>query len=81
MTFAYPSRPDIEVLKDFELKINGGEFVAFCGESGCGKSTANKLILRSYDVLKGLVKIDGIDIKKLNLHKLHRQMGLVAQEP
>lgn len=68
VTFAYPSRPDIEVLKDMELKIKGGEFVAFCGESGCGKSSAIKLILRSYDVLNGKLKIDGRDIKDLNLH-------------
>jgi len=50
------------------LKIKGGEFVAFCGESGCGKSSAIKLILRSYDVLNGSVNIDGKDIKDLNLH-------------
>jgi len=59
VTFAYPSRPDIDILKDFKLKIKGGEFIAFCGESGCGKSTANKLILRSYDCLNGCLRIDG----------------------
>lgn len=67
MTFAYPSRPDIEVLRDFNLTIKSGEFVAFCGESGCGKSSAIKLVLRSYDVLGGFMKIDDKDIKKINL--------------
>ena len=50
VTFKYPSRPDVKVLKEFNLKINEGEMVAFCGESGCGKTTTIKLVLRNYDV-------------------------------
>lgn len=78
VTFKYPSRPDVKVLKDFNLKIKEGEMVAFCGESGCGKSTSIKLVLRNYDVSKGELQIDGKNVKDFNLKSLHRQIGVVA---
>ena len=49
VTFAYPSRPDIQVCKGYQLKIEAGQTVAFCGASGAGKSTVINLLLRFYD--------------------------------
>ena len=81
VTFKYPTRPDVKVLKNFDLKINEGEMVAFCGESGCGKTTTIKLVLRNYDVSEGSLEIDGTNITELNLQSLHRKVGVVSQEP
>ena len=55
--------------------------VAFCGESGSGKTTCIKLVLRNYDVSEGTLFIDGHDITTLHLECLHRQIGVVSQEP
>ncbi len=50
MTFAYPTKPDVKVLNNFNLKIKKGESIALVGASGCGKSSVISLILRFYDV-------------------------------
>ena len=63
------------------MNIAAGEKVAFVGHSGAGKSTAIQLIQRFYDPEEGTVRIDGKDIKKLNLYWLRQQLGLVSQEP
>ncbi|GKV06704.1 hypothetical protein SLEP1_g18558 [Rubroshorea leprosula] len=78
--FTYPSRPDSIVLKDFSLKIEAGKTVALVGASGSGKSTAIALVQRFYDANDGVVKIDGHDIKTLQLKWMRGQMGLVSQE-
>ncbi|KAL3829928.1 hypothetical protein ACJIZ3_018730 [Penstemon smallii] len=78
--FTYPSRSDTLVLKDFNLKIEAGKTVALVGASGSGKSTAIALVQRFYDASGGAVKIDGVDIKTLQLKWLREQMGLVSQE-
>ena len=52
--------------------------VAFCGESGCGKTTSIKLVLRNYDVSDGELLIDGVNIKTLHLKGLHRRIGVVS---
>lgn len=78
--FTYPSRPNCIVLKDFNLKIEAGETVALVGASGSGKSTAIALVQRFYDADSGIVNVDGVDIKKLQLKWLRGQMGLVSQE-
>lgn len=78
--FTYPSRPNCTVLKDFNLKIEAGKTVALVGASGSGKSTAIALIQRFYDADSGIVNIDGVDMKKLQLKWLRGQMGLVSQE-
>ncbi|GLU09935.1 hypothetical protein SLE2022_267700 [Rubroshorea leprosula] len=78
--FTYPSRPDSIVLKDFSLKIEAGKTVALVGASGSGKSTAIALVQRFYDPNDGVVKIDGHDIKTLQLKWMKGQMGLVSQE-
>ncbi|GAB9475822.1 Multidrug resistance protein abc superfamily, partial [Globisporangium polare] len=79
--FKYPTRQEVTVLKRYNLTIEPGETVAFCGPSGGGKSTIISLIERFYDPLKGQVLLDGHNIKDLNLHWLRSQIGLVGQEP
>ncbi|KAM7509591.1 hypothetical protein LguiA_020044 [Lonicera macranthoides] len=78
--FTYPSRPTCTVLKGFNLMIEAGKTVALVGASGSGKSTAIALVQRFYDADCGIVNIDGVDIKKLQLKWLREKMGLVSQE-
>ncbi|XP_022732419.1 putative ABC transporter B family member 8 isoform X1 [Durio zibethinus] len=78
--FIYPSRPDSVVLKDFNLKVEAGKTVALVGASGSGKSTAIALVQRFYDANDGVVKIDGVDIRTLQLKWIRGKMGLVSQE-
>ncbi|KAI3754234.1 hypothetical protein L1987_54013 [Smallanthus sonchifolius] len=78
--FTYPSRPNCIILKDFNLKIEAGSTVALVGASGSGKSTAIALVQRFYDADRGVIRVDGLDIKKLQLKWLRAQMGLVSQE-
>ena len=68
------------VLQDFSLTIKKGQTVALVGQSGSGKSTLANLITRFYDVDKGTVLIDGIDIKKMTVKSLRGLMGIVSQE-
>ncbi|NXQ39316.1 MDR1 protein, partial [Catharus fuscescens] len=79
--FNYPSRPDVEILKGLNLKINSGQTVALVGGSGCGKSTTVQLIQRFYDPKEGMVTLDGQDIKTLNVRYLREIIGVVNQEP
>ncbi|GMF09901.1 unnamed protein product [Phytophthora lilii] len=79
--FAYPSRPEVEVCREYSLKIKAGETVALVGPSGSGKSTVISLLERFYDPLEGSVKIDGEDVRNLNVKWLRQQIGLVGQEP
>jgi ATP-binding cassette subfamily B (MDR/TAP) protein 1 len=79
--FAYPSRPDVIIFKGFSLSIQPGKSTALVGQSGSGKSTIIGLIERFYDPLRGMVKIDGRDIKTYNLRALRQHIGLVSQEP
>lgn len=68
------------VLKNFSLTIPKGKTVALVGQSGSGKSTLANLITRFWDVNKGKITIDGVDIKTINTKSLRAQMGIVAQE-
>ncbi|KAF3786179.1 ABC transporter B family member 2 [Nymphaea thermarum] len=79
--FSYPSRPDVVIFQDFNLKVPAGHSMAIVGTSGSGKSSVLSLILRFYDPTSGRVLIDGKDIKKLKLKSLRRHIGLVQQEP
>ncbi|KAI7905983.1 P-loop containing nucleoside triphosphate hydrolase protein [Cokeromyces recurvatus] len=79
--FKYPTRPDITILKDLNLKINPGQTVAFVGPSGSGKSTTVQLVQRFYDALSGQVILSGHDIKDFNVQWLRQQIGVVSQEP
>lgn len=79
--FAYPSRPETLVLRQFCLEIKAGTSIGLVGTSGCGKSTVISLIQRFYDVERGAVKVDGVDIRSLDLGWYRRHMALVSQEP
>ena len=71
---------DENVLKDFSLTVPKGKTVALVGQSGSGKSTIANLLTRFYDVQEGTIKIDGIDIREMDLDSLRGLMGLVTQD-
>lgn len=79
--FAYPSRPETLVLRQFSLEVKPGTSIGLVGKSGCGKSTIVGLILRFYDVEAGSVKVDGVDIREVDLQWYRRYTALVSQEP
>ncbi|KAG2723678.1 hypothetical protein I3760_02G180400 [Carya illinoinensis] len=79
--FCYPTRPEVLVLSNFSLKVNGGLTVAVVGISGSGKSAIISLIERFYDPVAGQVLLDGRDLKLYNLRWLRNHLGLVQQEP
>lgn len=79
--FSYPTRPDVVVLKGFNITINPGQTVALVGSSGCGKSTCVQLLERFYDVKEGAVIVDGNTVPRINIAYLRSQFGLVSQEP
>lgn len=81
ISFCYPARKDVRVLDGFNLEIKAGQTVAFVGASGCGKSTCIQLMQRFYDPLEGSVKLDGNDLRELNVGWLRSQIGVVGQEP
>lgn len=68
------------VLKNFSLEVPKGKTVALVGQSGSGKSTIANLLTRFYDVQEGTIKVDGINIKDMNMHSLRSLMGLVTQD-
>ncbi len=68
-------------IQDLNLEIPAGQSVAFVGQSGVGKTTIVKLLLRFFDVSSGSIKIDNIDIKKFRKSTLRSYMGVVPQEP
>ncbi len=78
--FSYPSRKDIEVLKDISLEAKRGEQVAIVGPSGAGKSTLVGLLLRFYEPSKGKILFDGWEAGEIPLSQLRMQMALVPQD-
>jgi ABC-type multidrug transport system fused ATPase/permease subunit len=81
VTFAYPLKPEVHVLKNLSTKIEKGKVVAIVGHSGSGKTTISNLIQRFYDPIEGNITIDGTDLRDFNLTWLRRTIGFVAQEP
>lgn len=79
--FAYPSRPGIPALNQFDLKIEAGQTVALVGQSGCGKTTAIQLLMRFYEISAGQLLLGGTDIRSLGFNKLRNMFGFVGQEP
>ncbi len=78
VSFSYGSgQPQLSAIS---LEIAAGSFIGLVGKSGCGKSTLLKLIARLYNPVSGCVLIDGLDIEKVELHSLRRQIGYVPQE-
>jgi ATP-binding cassette, subfamily B, multidrug efflux pump len=69
------------ILRDVSFTIEPGETVAIVGHTGAGKTTIISLLLRFYDVQKGAVRIDGVDVKEMDLAELRRRFGVVLQDP
>ncbi|NLY45388.1 MAG: ABC transporter ATP-binding protein [Tissierella sp.] len=69
------------VLKDFTLKINQGETIAFIGPTGSGKSSLVHLLPRLYEYSNGNITLDGIELNKIDKHWIRKNVGLVLQEP
>ncbi|GMF63810.1 unnamed protein product [Phytophthora fragariaefolia] len=81
VNFAYPSRPEAPILRDYSVTIESGQTVAFVGASGGGKSTIISLLERFYEPTSGSILLDGKDVRTLNVKWLRSQIGLVSQEP
>ena len=80
IAFNYPSRKDVEVLRDITLEVSRGEQIAIVGSSGAGKSTLISLLLRFYDPDSGMLSFDGHDARTFPLSQLRMQMSLVPQD-
>jgi ABC-type multidrug transport system fused ATPase/permease subunit len=80
VSFSYPSRKDVIVLKDISFHVKKGEQVALVGPSGAGKSTISALLLRFYDPEGGKIIIDGKDAREYDLTELRGNMAIVPQE-
>ncbi|MDP2339269.1 MAG: ABC transporter ATP-binding protein [Bacteroidota bacterium] len=80
LTFAYPSRPDENVLKHIDVSIEANQMVALVGASGAGKSTIASLLLRLHDPISGAILFDGKDSRDYSLSSLRSQIALVPQD-
>ncbi|KEO73593.1 ABC transporter ATP-binding protein [Anditalea andensis] len=80
VAFTYPTRTDIQVLKDINFHVRPGEKVALAGHSGAGKSTIIQLLLKFYGIQGGQIKIDGENVDNWNLKQLRSNIGIVPQE-
>jgi ABC transporter fused permease/ATP-binding protein len=80
ISFAYPSRAEMQVLKDVHIKAEPGEQIALVGPSGAGKSTMVAMILQFYHPDSGRIVFDGLDSSTIPLSQLRRQMAFVPQD-
>ncbi len=81
LCFVYPSRPEVLAINNLTLHIRAGETLALVGPSGAGKSTLFDLLLRFFDNQSGCIKLEGIDIRHLDLFTLRQCFALVSQNP
>ena len=79
VSFKYPDA-DEYLLKNISFKVNKGETIAFIGSTGSGKSTLINLVPRFYDVTKGSILVDGIDIRDYDIEALNNKIGYVPQK-
>ena len=79
VTFGYEK--DTPVLKNVNIRVKPGEIIAIVGPTGAGKTTLINLLMRFYEPWSGRILLDGIDIRKIKLESLRRNIGLVLQEP
>lgn len=80
VSFYYPGREQVAVLKGIDLRLEAGKCVALVGPSGAGKSTLTALMFRLFEPTAGVLMIDGKDAREHSLHWLRRQMAMVPQE-
>jgi ATP-binding cassette subfamily B protein len=69
------------ILRDVSFTIEPGETVAIVGHTGAGKTTIISLLMRFYDIQRGAIRIDGVDIRQMELNDLRRRFGVVLQDP
>ena len=81
VNFYYKKDDRVPTINDFNLTIKPGQKVALVGPSGSGKSTMLNLLLRFYDVNSGSIRVDNIDLRRLNLEDYRSRVGVVLQEP
>ena len=81
LCFAYPSRPEVLAINELSLTIRAGEMLALVGPSGAGKSTLFDLLLRFFDPQSGGIRLEGIDIRQLEITALRACFALVSQNP
>ena len=79
VTFCYDD--DIAILENFNLHVKPGETIALVGPTGAGKTTIINMLTRFYDVTKGSVKIDGVDVRDASLSSLRQEVGVLMQDP
>ena len=80
VTFAYPGNTESPVIRNVSFTAKPGETVAFIGSTGSGKSTLIQLIPRFYDVTKGRILIDGVDVRDYQLRALRNKIGFIPQK-
>ena len=80
LTFAYPDMPEVTVLEDVSVTVRPGETLAILGRTGSGKSTVPSLLVRLYDVMDGMITIDGHDLKSIPLGVLRENIACVPQD-
>lgn len=80
ISFHYPTRPEVEVLRSLSFHVNPGEKVALAGHSGAGKSTIIQLLLRFYDPQQGQIRVDDRPVSDWELASLRAHIGIVPQE-
>ena len=80
VSFRYKAGTGDDVLKDINLTVEPGQFVAVIGATGTGKSTLVNLIPRFYDVSEGSIEVDGLDVRKYPIHELRERIGMVLQK-
>ncbi len=81
VTFAYPSRPDVQALRNLSLHVEAGMTLALVGPSGAGKSTLLDLLIRFYDPQQGQIRFEGLDLRDLRMADLREHLALVPQQP
>jgi ATP-binding cassette subfamily B multidrug efflux pump len=82
-SYRHPAEPKDEdwVLRDVSFRVEPGQTMAIVGHTGAGKTTLISLLLRFYDIQRGQILLDGIDIRAIELQDLRRQFGIVLQDP
>ena len=80
MRFAYPSGPDKRVLDGFDLTIPAGSSLAIVGQNGAGKTTLAKLLCRLYEPQQGVIEVDGIDLRELDVAAWRERIAAVFQD-
>ena len=70
----------VTIFDNFSLKIEEGVATTIIGPNGCGKSTLMNLLCRFYDVSEGQIKVDGINVKEMDLYSLRKNIGMAMQE-